>query len=445
MSLWTQRAELGRIEPCLRFIGLTIWFFVGFSRWDAAMPSPRWVWPWLGFGVAFLVSSLHRKLPLWVRRLALGAQTLCVLRLPHLGLAGFEGLLLSVVAAQAPTLLSLRWAVVWTVAQASPLVATVWTLKSALEIGEILGAYSTFCAFALLLYWLELSEREARQSLARANIEILGAHSLVVEGARQAERLRISRELHDSLGHQLTALRLQLELAGCLGDGATAQKALAQARGLLQEALNDLRKVVHTIQAAEWIDLPGAVRALAAGLPGTSIQVEASDGFAVSGQVGSVLFRCIQEAVTNSLKHSGGNTIWISLVYDASTAHRVSCVLLRREASMHASSAFGGGLSFVLLAANPFGGLLVAIPFAIMKLHYPAWVATLVGTPLAYVQVAVVDVAWSVLGRWPAWDPFLLARRSKRIERVVASGGSFWVTFFATPFVGPWLVMAFMR
>jgi hypothetical protein len=112
---------------------------------------------------------------------------------------------------------------------------------------------------------------------------------------------------------------------------------------------------------------------------------------------------------------------------------------------VYCNSALGGDVSFVLLAVNPFGGLLVAIPFAILKLHYSAWVATLVGTPLAYVQVAVVDLAWSVLGRWPAWERFVLARRSKRIERIVASGGSFWVTFLATPFVGPWLVMAFMR
>jgi signal transduction histidine kinase len=316
MSVWTQRAELGRIERCLRGVGVAIWLFVGFSRWHGAT-HPPWLWPWLGFGAAFALSSLHRVLPLWACRLALGAQTFCALPLPHLGLAGFEGLLLSVVAAQAPTLLTLRWAVAWTVAQAAPLVATVWTLKSAFEIAEILGAYSTFCTFALLVYWLELSEREARQSLARANVEILGTRSLVVEGARQAERLRISRELHDSLGHQLTALRLQLELASRHGDFAAAHKALAQAQGLSLEALSDLRKVVHTIQAAEWTDLPDAVRALAAGLPGTSIQVEASEGFAVSGEVGSVLFRCIQEAVTNSLKHAGGHSIWISLLHDA--------------------------------------------------------------------------------------------------------------------------------
>jgi hypothetical protein len=109
----------------------------------------------------------------------------------------------------------------------------------------------------------------------------------------------------------------------------------------------------------------------------------------------------------------------------------------------HAS--FAGELSFMLLAANPVGGLLVATPFAVLKLHHPVWLATLVGTPLAYLQVAVVDLTWSVLTRWPAWNRFVLARRSRRVERVVASGGAFWVTFLATPFVGPWLVMAFMR
>ncbi|MGH7439884.1 MAG: sensor histidine kinase [Polyangiaceae bacterium] len=361
MSLWTQRAELGRAEPYLRFIGLTIWFFVGLSRWQRALPTPAWVWPWLGFGVAFIVSSLHRTLPPWICRLALGAQTVCVLSLPHLGLAGFEGLLLSVVAAQAPTVMSLRGALVWTVLQAAPLVATVWTLKSALPIAEILGAYSTFCAFALLVYWLQLSEREARQSLARANIEILGTRALVVEGARQTERLRISRELHDNLGHQLTALRLHLELAGRRDEEATAQAALDQARGLAQGALTDLRKVVHTIQAAESIDLPGAVRALAAGLPGTSIRVEASEGFAVSGEVGSVLFRCIQEAVTNSLKHSDGHSIWISLLHDARGLH----VCVRDDG--HGSAGFepGVGLRSIQARAAQLGGVAEVGPSAL--------------------------------------------------------------------------------
>jgi hypothetical protein len=102
-------------------------------------------------------------------------------------------------------------------------------------------------------------------------------------------------------------------------------------------------------------------------------------------------------------------------------------------------------LAFFILAANPFGGLLVAIPFAMLKLNWPAWLVVLTGVPLAYLQVIVVDVAWGSLTRIDGWQRFIERRRSHRVERLVASGGGFWITFFATPLLGPWLVMTFMR
>jgi len=102
-------------------------------------------------------------------------------------------------------------------------------------------------------------------------------------------------------------------------------------------------------------------------------------------------------------------------------------------------------LAFALLAANPLGGLLVAIPFAVLKLHYPGWLAIVAGAPLAYLQVAVVDAGWSLLDGVPGWRRLLERRRSPRVARLVDSRGAFWITFFATPILGPWLVMAFMR
>ncbi len=104
-----------------------------------------------------------------------------------------------------------------------------------------------------------------------------------------------------------------------------------------------------------------------------------------------------------------------------------------------------GDLAFVLLAANPFGGLLVAIPFAALKLGYPIWLSVCAGAPLAYLQVPAVDLAFGLLARAPAWTRMLERRRSPRVERLLASRGGFWITFLATPFLGPWLVMAFMR
>ena len=102
-------------------------------------------------------------------------------------------------------------------------------------------------------------------------------------------------------------------------------------------------------------------------------------------------------------------------------------------------------LVFYGMAISPLGGLLVAIPFAILRLHYSALRAVALGVPLAYVQVVAVDLTWSLISRWGTFERFVTRRRSPRVERLVAARGGFWVTFLATPFIGPWLVMALMR
>jgi hypothetical protein len=104
-----------------------------------------------------------------------------------------------------------------------------------------------------------------------------------------------------------------------------------------------------------------------------------------------------------------------------------------------------GDVAFLTLAANPMGGLLVAIPFGVLQLHYSGWVAVLTGTPLAYLQVIAVDAAWSLLCRSEWWRHTLERRRTPRTERLLASRGGFWISFLLAPLIGPWLVMALMR
>ena len=100
---------------------------------------------------------------------------------------------------------------------------------------------------------------------------------------------------------------------------------------------------------------------------------------------------------------------------------------------------------FATLAINPIGGLVIAIPVAIFKLGYPLWLVVLAGVPLSYVQVIVVDAGWDQLNRMGWWRRLLESQRSPRIEKLMASGGSFWSTMIIAPLVGPWIVMAFMR
>ncbi len=111
----------------------------------------------------------------------------------------------------------------------------------------------------------------------------------------------------------------------------------------------------------------------------------------------------------------------------------------------YADGVSSGAVAFVVLAINPIGGLMVAIPFAVLKLHWAAWLAIVTGVPLGYVQVLVVDGGWSLLCRLSWWQGFVERRRSPRIERLTASRGSFWLTVLLAPLVGPWLVMALLR
>ena len=316
MRLFEERANLGRIEPWLRAVGLATWAFVGISR--GSWTHPTWLLPWLVYGGALAVGTLRARLPDVINLGVLLVQSVAALVLPSFGFAGFEGLLLSIVVAQVPTVLCFPAAVTWALAQIPLLLVVVCREKGLVEQMDILGAYSAFCAFALLVYWIHLQERRARAELARSHASLLSTRALLVESSLQAERLRISRELHDSLGHHLTALSVQLELATRLTEGAAA-KPVELARAISKESLAEVRRVVDASRSSAGVDLVPALRALAAAIPAPVITIEAPDDLAVlSGSASHAIFRCVQEAITNSVKHASARHVRVELSRDGS-------------------------------------------------------------------------------------------------------------------------------
>ena len=316
-SAWRARAELGGAERWLRALGLAIWAFVGLSRLVPSVSQtsslPIWFFLWLGYGVCFFAGGFHGSLSRWVQIALLGMETVCVSVMPVSGFRGFEGLLMALVSAQVPLVLTLRGGFAWMVAQEFPLLAITWPNESARVLVEIFGAYSTFSMFTLVLYWLHLQEIQARAELARANSELIGARAMVVESVRQGERLRISRDLHDSLGHYLSALSLQLELAKQLSSGAVVPP-LDRAQSLSKEALGEVRRVVAAMQSASGESLGAELRAMAAVIPAPRIHVNAPDDLQIKDlETSHALFRCIQEAITNSLKHAAARNIWVDI------------------------------------------------------------------------------------------------------------------------------------
>jgi signal transduction histidine kinase len=350
MRLFEERANLGPVEPCLRAIGLAVWAFVGVSRFSGAVPS--WLWPWLIYGGAVVVGCLRARLPDSINVGALIVQSAAALALPSFGFAGFEGLLLSVVVAQVPTVLSFRASVVWAVAQLPLLLVVVFRRESVMDRLGTLGAYSAFSVFALLVYWLQLQERRGRRDLAETNAVLLSTRALLVEGSRQGERLRISRDLHDSLGHHLTALSLQLALAEKLAEGRAADP-VAKARAIARESLADVRRVVSASRSFVGDDLVAALRAIAAGIPAPRITVHAEGDLPkASDESNHAVFRCVQEAITNSVKHASARQVWVDIT---SSRERVD-IRIRDDGRGVRVLRLGHGLQGIQERASQVGG-----------------------------------------------------------------------------------------
>jgi signal transduction histidine kinase len=125
--------------------------------------------------------------------------------------------------------------------------------------------------------------------------------------------LRIARELHDSVGHHLISLSLQLEAAEHLPD-SQLRGQLAHVRFISRLLLADVREAVSEWRGETSSALPEALRVLAGALAGAKVTLGVEDSTpAVSPAVTHALFRCTQEAITNAVKHGGAGEIAVRL------------------------------------------------------------------------------------------------------------------------------------
>jgi signal transduction histidine kinase len=226
-----------------------------------------------------------------------------------------------VVAAEVGLLFSLRFGVLWVIGQASietyvyfayPRVLTWLYPLSLLNLPRIEGigivAISSLLFYftACILGRLGASEQRQRQELA-------AMHQMETESARLADRLAIARELHDSIGHHLTALSVHLQLANRLVTGPSAE-SVGEAYEVAQELLHDVRRVVGDLREVDTLQLATALKTMAANVSSPSVHVEVDPEFSGLGPVVShALFRCAQEAITNAIRHSSARNLWISL------------------------------------------------------------------------------------------------------------------------------------
>ena len=171
-----------------------------------------------------------------------------------------------------------------------------------------------FHAFAFSATRRTIEERKLREQTAALNRELIATRDLLSQSTRQSERIRIARELHDLLGHHMTALILNLEVAAHFSAGEAKEK-VEQSQSLAKLLLSDLRTAVSELREDDSINLEQAVDKLIADIPGLDFKVDFSTAPEIKDvEQAETLLRCIQESVTNVMKHSTADHCQIRLV-----------------------------------------------------------------------------------------------------------------------------------
>jgi signal transduction histidine kinase len=155
----------------------------------------------------------------------------------------------------------------------------------------------------------------------RLDEELLRSREQLVT-AREEERLRLSRDLHDDVGPTLAGIRLQLDAVRAkLPDDAPALDLMDRAVVAIQDALGIVRRVAYRLRPPELdtLGLVGALRELAVFLSGPTLRVETvlpDDVSSLSKSVEVAAYRIVAEALTNVVKHAQATSASVSLTID---------------------------------------------------------------------------------------------------------------------------------
>jgi len=177
----------------------------------------------------------------------------------------------------------------------------------------------------LIAFFWNLDKGQARENqilntdLRRTQQQLRDYAEKVADTVVLEERNRLARDIHDSLGHNLTAAAIQLTKAERYFDREpeTARRSLTDARNCIQEGMRDIREVLGTLNAVNQdLDIFQEVEKIGSRLPEENMSLELSLTGSQKGYNKAVilaLYRIVQEGVTNIIKHAQARRISITL------------------------------------------------------------------------------------------------------------------------------------
>jgi signal transduction histidine kinase len=300
-------------------VAISMWIAVGCVAMALAMPdrdarasASIWIVLFGVFAFALVGSVLVGRRSLVAQCALIAIEVLSVVAM---GLTdrGSPGPLLTPIALQVALLFGTRNALICVAVNSILLRLGLWDssgelmswIYSGLDVSGELIAVGVVNAMRL--------EAEASLALGRSNAELRATQALLAESAAKEERTRISRELHDAWGHDLTALSLQLEYASHVAP-EEARPSVIEARDLSKSLLAKVRDVVGTLRRYEGHDVKQVLQALATGTPQLKVHLDIPESLVLqSAEAAQTLMCSAQEIITNALRHARARNLWLAL------------------------------------------------------------------------------------------------------------------------------------
>ncbi|MDF2179486.1 sensor histidine kinase [Aliiglaciecola sp. CAU 1673] len=292
--------------------GSSIYFMLdmsGLASWQVPVAALLYI----AYLVAFLTSTSERKFVHddAVRMLSLVIMFFIVLALYFVVPLTYNAILMTIWSAMLPHFMPIRRALWLSPLWSLPLALVFmfyWRQDYILLTGLL---YWSFNVFALITMNTTIKERDAKEAANRLNRELLATQALLAEAGKQAERTRIARNIHDLLGHHLTALTINLQVAARKTDGE-AQQLVQRCHAIASLLLGDVREAVSEIREKSAIDLRKALQNLTSEVPRLQVDMQYEAEVDDMEQAQAILM-CVKESLTNSLKHGQADHFALSL------------------------------------------------------------------------------------------------------------------------------------
>ena len=178
-----------------------------------------------------------------------------------------------------------------------------------------------FLLIGSILVRLMKAQREQREALAEANVELARHATTIEQLATSRERNRLARELHDTLAHTLSGLAVQLEAIISIWeeDPQAIEEMLDQSLKTTREGLHEARRAIHALRASplEDLGLSLALRNLAESVSeraNLTLELLLPDRLDnLNSDLEQGIYRIAEQAVANVAQHANATRLMVRL------------------------------------------------------------------------------------------------------------------------------------